>query len=36
MIPFMTGPLFRNLNSVQANAQEKKMKEKEKLEKKMI
>ena len=36
MIPFMTGPLFRNLNSVHSNAQEKKKKEKEKLEKKMI
>ena len=36
MIPFMTGPLFRNLNSVQSNAQEKKKKEKENLEKKMI
>ena len=36
MIPFMTGPLFRNLNSVQSNAKKKKKKEKEKLEKKMI
>ena len=33
MIPFMTGPLFRNLNSVQSNEKEKKKERKRKTRK---